>query len=140
MRRTVAVLVLVVVMLLVTTAAAYARPAEWYTIAVHYVGWGQTLYSIGRAYGVRWQAIAAYNGLANPNRIYAGQRLRIPNAYIGGPGPGPGCYCRYRHVVRPGQNLYRISAWYGVNMWRVARCNNILNLNRIYVGQRLCIP
>jgi LysM repeat protein len=43
-------------------------------------------------------------------------------------------------VVQSGQNLYRISAWYGVNMWRVARCNNILNLNRIYVGQSLCIP
>jgi LysM repeat protein len=152
MRRTLIVVVCVVVMLLLTTASAYASPnGGWHTICVHRVQAGQTLLCIARAYGVRWQAIASYNGLANANHIYVGQRLYIPNAFgwnpAGpvctrqcGPGPGPGCACRTYHYVQSGQNLYRIASWYGVNMWHVARCNGILNLNRIYVGQRLCIP
>ena len=39
---------------------------------------GDTLSSIGRHYG--WSAwyLANVNGIANPNRIYAGQRLWIP--------------------------------------------------------------
>ena len=44
----------------------------------HYVRWGETLSSIGRLYGVNAYAIARANGLANPNRIYAGQALLIP--------------------------------------------------------------
>ena len=151
MRRNLTIVVLVVAMLLLTTATAYARPNAWHTICVHRVRAGQSLMCIARAYGVRWQAIASYNGLVNPNLLYAGQALRIPNAYGSNPagpvcsrqcggGPAPGCACRLYHTVLPGQNLYRISSWYGVNMWRVARCNGILNLNRIYAGQRLCIP
>jgi LysM repeat protein len=151
MRRTVTILLLVVAMLLLTTGAAYARPSEWYTIRVHRVRPGETILCIARAYGVRWQAIAVYNGIANPNRIYVGQRLYIPNAYgpnppgrvcprQGGGGPTPGCACTWYHTVQPGQNLFRISQAYGRNMWQVARCNGILNLNRIYAGQVLCIP
>lgn len=44
------------------------------------------------------------------------------------------------HVVRPGETLSSIARYYGVNMWAIARANNILNPNRIYVGQRLVIP
>jgi len=44
------------------------------------------------------------------------------------------------HVVRPGETLYGIARYYGVDMWVIARTNNILNPNRIYVGQRLVIP
>lgn len=44
------------------------------------------------------------------------------------------------HIVRPGETLYGIARYYGVDMWTIARVNNILNPNRIYVGQRLTIP
>ena len=40
---------------------------------------------IGRQYGVSAQAIAAANGIGNPNLIFAGQRLIIPGA--GAPAP-----------------------------------------------------
>jgi hypothetical protein len=42
--------------------------------------------------------------------------------------------------VAAGENLYRISQSYCRNMWHVARCNGIVNLNLIYAGQSLCIP
>ena len=38
---------------------------------------GDNLSSIASNYGTTWQAIAALNGLSNPNLIYAGQNLRI---------------------------------------------------------------
>jgi LysM repeat protein len=52
----------------------------WYagTGAVHVVRRGETLYRIALNYGVSMWAIIRANNIANPNRIYAGQRLVIP--------------------------------------------------------------
>jgi LysM repeat protein/multisubunit Na+/H+ antiporter MnhB subunit len=44
----------------------------------HVVRFGETLFSIGRMYGVNPWDIAAANHLPNPNQIFAGQRLCIP--------------------------------------------------------------
>jgi len=55
----------------------------------HYVRYGETLSSIGRLYGVNAYAIARANGLANPNRIYAGQVLLIPTCNYSGYYPYP---------------------------------------------------
>ena len=45
----------------------------------HTVGTGETLYRIGRLYGVNPNSIAATNGLPNPNYIRWGQVLTIPS-------------------------------------------------------------
>ena len=46
--------------------------------AVYYtVKSGDTLSSIAAKYGTTYQAIAALNGIANPNLIYAGAKLRV---------------------------------------------------------------
>jgi LysM repeat protein len=55
---------------------------------VYVVQRGDTLYSISRRYGVSMWEIARLNGIADVNRIWVGQVLRIPGG--GGPGPGPG--------------------------------------------------
>jgi nucleoid-associated protein YgaU len=44
------------------------------------------------------------------------------------------------YVVQPGDNLFRISLRFGVDMYTLARVNGIINLNLIYVGQVLVIP
>ncbi|NJP68067.1 LysM peptidoglycan-binding domain-containing protein [Streptomyces spiramenti] len=44
----------------------------------HTVRSGETLYSIGRLYGVAWESIAATNNLSAPYTIYVGQVLVIP--------------------------------------------------------------
>lgn len=55
--------------------------------------------------------------------------------------PYPPTYPNYRtHVVQQGENLFRISLNYGVNMYEVARLNGIYDLTRVYVGQVLLIP
>jgi len=48
--------------------------------------------------------------------------------------------CVAFHTVQPGENLFRIALRYGLTTDVVARANNILNPNAIYVGQVLCIP
>jgi LysM repeat protein len=44
----------------------------------HTVRSGETLYSIGRLYGVSWQSIASANNIPEPYTIYVGQVLVIP--------------------------------------------------------------
>ncbi len=45
---------------------------------VHIVQAGENLYRIGLQYGFTIEALAAYNGLSNPNRLEIGQQIRIP--------------------------------------------------------------
>lgn len=44
------------------------------------------------------------------------------------------------HVVRPGENLYRISRYYGVDVALIRRANHIRDVTELQVGQRLRIP
>lgn len=55
---------------------------------VHVVQPGETLLAIAQRYGVSLQVIQAANGIANPERIQAGQTLVIPLA-TPTPAPGP---------------------------------------------------
>ncbi len=104
---------------------------------------GETLFSIGRLYGVTPYSIAAANNIPYPYVIYPGQQLIIPTGTTP-PGPTPippkPGQCRTYHTVRPGENLYRISLAYGVPMSTIAAANGIVNYNLIYAGQTLCIP
>jgi LysM repeat protein len=47
-------------------------------MSYHTVRFGETLFSIGRLYGVNPWMIARANRLMNPNIIFAGQVLCIP--------------------------------------------------------------
>ncbi len=49
-----------------------ANQAVYYTIRR-----GDTLSAIASRYGTTYQKLAAMNGIADPNRIYAGQRIRV---------------------------------------------------------------
>lgn len=48
--------------------------------------------------------------------------------------------CNVYHTVLAGQNLFRISLHYGVNMNAIASANGIADVRRIYAGQKLYIP
>lgn len=47
-------------------------------VTVYTVKKGDTLYQIAAKYGTTYQAIAAYNGIKNPNVIRVGQKVKIP--------------------------------------------------------------
>jgi LysM repeat protein len=44
------------------------------------------------------------------------------------------------HVVKPGETLYSIARYYGVDPMAIANANGIVNPNMIYAGQPLTIP
>jgi LysM repeat protein len=129
MRRTWLSIVLaaVIVVLMIPPRTASAAPTR---DSVHIVRPGETLSGIAARYGMNMWTLARMNGIANPSRIYVGQRLVIPCTGATG----------RVHVVRPGETLTHIALRYGVNAWTIARANGIANLNFIYVGQRLTIP
>ncbi len=111
---------------------------------VHTVQRGENLYRIALRYGVTTQALAAANGIANPNRIYVGQRLVIPGS---GPAPSPSptpapapSPSGQTYTVQRGDTLSAIALRYGVSMWALAQANGISNPSFIYVGQVLRIP
>lgn len=89
MRRA-SVLTIVLLLLVLTAQAVSAAPARWAILGYHVVKPGETLFCIGRAYGVDPWAIAHQNGVVNPSRIYPGMRLAIPDAYRALP-TGPRC-------------------------------------------------
>lgn len=73
--------------------ATYARPVPRSTLSqriparrqrarddTYVVQRGDTLYGVGRKYKMRAGDIAAANGLSNENKLYVGQRLKIPGA------------------------------------------------------------
>lgn len=70
------------------------------------VRYGDTLFSIGRRYGVNPWEIARVNSLPNPNCIYAGQWLIIP--------PSPCCWQGYNPwPQRPYPYDGKPAGWYG---------------------------
>jgi murein DD-endopeptidase MepM/ murein hydrolase activator NlpD len=44
------------------------------------------------------------------------------------------------HVVRPGDNLYRLSQHYGVSVEEIRRANDIDDVRALQIGRRLVIP
>ncbi len=137
-------LILVVVALqLGLVSASFAAPAAWEDDSgvYHTVRYGETLYSIGRYYGVNPHKIAKANGLYNPNYIYAGQVLYIPSGNNGGGYPGDGGHSgKTHHKVQYGETLYSIGRYYGVSPHKIAKVNGLHNPNYIYAGQVLYIP
>jgi LysM repeat protein len=119
---------------LLLAAAIVPLSAAPHKDAVHIVKSGETLSGIAAYYGMNMWTLASYNGIANPNLIYVGQRLIIPTSVSTVQSSGS------VHVVQPGETLTAIGLRYGIDPWAIARANGISNLNHIYIGQRLTIP
>lgn len=56
----------------------YVRVTDSPEYIVYTVVKGDTLSGIARKYGTTYQALAKYNGIANPNLISVGQKIKIP--------------------------------------------------------------
>lgn len=100
---------------------------------------GDTLTAISRRSGVPIARLVELNDLKDPNRILAGQRLRVgvepPEAEPSDAGAAP-----QTHVVRRGESLWGIARHYGVSLSAIIAANGIADPGRIFGGQRLTIP
>ncbi len=90
MKKILIITVVVMLLLLAFASVSYAAPPASGGV-YHTVRYGETLFSLGRYYGVNPYQIARENGLPNPDCIYAGQVLHIPSGH-GQHGHDGGCY------------------------------------------------
>lgn len=97
-----------------------------------YVRAGDTLWAIAREYGTTVEAIVRENRIADPNRIFAGERLRIT---LPARGSGEEIY-----TVRRGDTPISIAGKFGVTLSALEDRNGLERGEMIYVGDKLSIP
>ena len=93
---------------------------------------GDTLSGIASKYGTTYQKLASYNNIADPNKIYAGQVIQIPNGSTSNSS-------KETYIVKKGDTLSEIAAKYGTTYKKIASDNGIADPNKIYPGQKLII-
>jgi LysM repeat protein len=102
----------------------------------HTVQAGETLYSIGKKYSVRVDAIQ-YINLLDGQSITVGQRLiinpAITSADTKDPQSTPGL-----HIVRQGETLFSIAKQYGLKTGDIMATND-LSTDQVVIGQKLVI-
>ena len=115
-------------------AADTPAPAQPAGEVVYTVKAGDTLSAIAAKYGTTYQKIADYNGIANPNLIHVGQKIKIPTT---GAQAAPTIY-----TVKKGDSLWKIAASLLGNgsRWPEIQKANGLSSTTIYPGQKLKIP
>lgn len=97
-----------------------------------YVRAGDTLWAIAREYGTTVEAIARENRIVDPNRIFAGERLRIT---LPARGSGEEIY-----TVRRGDTPISIAGKFGVTLSALEDRNRLERGETIYAGDKLSIP
>ena len=97
-----------------------------------YVRAGDTLWAIAREYGTTVEAIARENRIVDPNRIFAGERLRIT---LPARGSGEEIY-----NVRRGDTPISIAGKFGVTLSALEDRNGLERGEMIYAGDKLSIP
>jgi LysM repeat protein len=103
-----------------TAAAAPAPAGGSYTVVS-----GDNLSSIAARYNTNYQTLASLNGIADPNKIYPGQVLKVPSAGAAAP-------ATQTYTVVSGDNLSKIAAKFGTSWQTLQRKNGIADPDKIY--------
>jgi LysM repeat protein len=108
---------------------------------------GQNLTQVAAANGTTVAALAAANGISNPDQVLAGTLLVVPPGPPtpgGGATPGGGSAAgapgSSTIVVAPGQNLTVLAARYGTTVAALARANGLTDPNFVVAGSHLVVP
>jgi murein DD-endopeptidase MepM/ murein hydrolase activator NlpD len=118
--------------------------------SVHVVAKGETIYSIARSFNIDKDDLMKYNGISDPTRLKAGQRLSIPGtaktAVVLAPGaaaPGLGGVSggeEVFHRAERGDTLYGIARKYGVSLGDLVAANSLDSGYVLKQGDMLRIP
>ena len=117
--------------------ASCTPPSGWIRILT---ASGDTVYSLAQRYKTTAESLGAANCLSSFD-IPTGLALYVPpvpTVTVIPCGP-PAGYVR-RHVVQPGDNLYRIALSYGITYPQLQRANCMGSSTTIYAGQLLWVP
>lgn len=97
------------------------------------VAYGDTLSGIAKLFNTTVADIVRLNAIANPNRIYPGQRLYLRVA------ASTPVACCDTYVVRRGDTLSGIAARFGTTVARLVAINQIADEDLITIGQVLTL-
>ncbi len=100
---------------------------------------GDTLGEIAATYNVSVNDLVESNNIANPDRIFVGDKLRINHQVAGNEGVTNNIP-EQTYQIKPGDTLTDIAKRFGISVSDLAELNNISNPNRIYSGDSLVIP
>ncbi len=92
---------------------------------------GDTLSGIARRYGTTVTALTQLNKLSDPDRIYAGNTIKVPES-----GSDISSSPQY-YTIRSGDTLSEIAQEFGTSVSALTRLNGISNPDRIYAGTRI---
>ena len=99
---------------------------------------GDTLGAIAARNGTSVAALARANGIADPDTVHAGTRLRLPGTGTSVAVPGSSAGGAY--TVRPGDTLGAIAARHGTSVGALAAASGITDPDVLTVGRRLTVP
>ncbi|MDR0496059.1 MAG: M23 family metallopeptidase, partial [Treponema sp.] len=117
---------------------------------IHTVQRGETLYSIARTFGVKADDLIKYNGITDPGRLMAGQRIKIPSSepasgsgaagahQTQGSAPANTGFVNYR-VLR-GDTLFSIARRFSVTVGAIQEANKLPQNHLLREGDSLKIP
>jgi len=117
------------------------NPPEKAEPIVYTVKAGDNLWNISRKYGVSVEVISSVNNLKEKDLLSLGQKLEIPA--IGG-GVSKSNQKQeptiITYTVVKGDNLWSISQRYDVKMNTIISTNNLKEISRLSIGQKLKLP
>ncbi|MDR0511702.1 MAG: LysM peptidoglycan-binding domain-containing M23 family metallopeptidase [Treponema sp.] len=119
---------------------------------IHVVQRGETLFSIARSQGMRAEDLMRHNGITDPSRLLAGQRLRIPSDSGGSNVPTAvpqaatqavaqqqATAVRTHRIVR-GETLFGLARRFSVTVDALRRFNNLAEGHVLREGDLLRLP
>ncbi len=135
----------------ITLFSLLLAPVHAQDAPIHVVQPGETLSEIAQAYGVGLEELMLFNGIADPNDLLTGQRLRVPapeaSALEEAPAQEPATQAPpvaatqpATYTVQPGDSLSQIAKDLGVTLRALQQANGIGDADRVVVGQVLAVP
>lgn len=104
---------------------------------------GDTLLQVAERFGITVEDLQAKNDLPDPNNIFVGQKLELPQpgerVQVETPAAGGGAADDV-YLVKAGDTLYAISQELDVTVEDLAEINEITDPSQLFVGRRLLIP
>lgn len=126
------------------TKPAVKKTEQEYTY--HTISKGESLYSIARKYNTTIEKLQEWNNLPSPDKITAGQKLKIRNNNTPAAPQktetvkkNDATPSTLYHTVQKGESLGRIAAKYHTTIEKIMEWNHLSNPDKIAEGQKLKI-
>jgi len=105
---------------------------------------GDTLFDIALRFGTGTQVLTQLNGLSSAQVVWVGQVLSVPGTapppVAAPPPPPPPDIPTVEYIVRPGERVADVAAFFGTTVDVVVALNGLTNPNLVVPGQRLLVP